>query len=117
MSADIKLEWEWPAERQLENRVLVRVNEIKPEGNGLFGLKSSPSLATSFPEPTVLTGFIVKGGEVINGKEVELVLPKVELEQLKVGQLAMLGIVNSNICICVKKVESESEDLETIKCD
>lgn len=117
MAADIDLKWEFPADREANEKLLVKIEKIKKESGGLFGTKKSPSLVDAFPEATRVSGVILSEDKNIKGKSVELVLPGLELEGIAKNGFAMLGLVDTNTCICIKPVESESVDLSKVSCD
>jgi len=56
---EMKLNWEWPAGRTAEIRVLVRVTKVEKEGKGPLGIGQSPSMGSHLPDATVLRGEIV----------------------------------------------------------
>lgn len=116
MSADIELSWEWPAERAIEDRILVKVESVKPKSAGLFGILNSPSLAGSLPDPIIVSGVVINSDNKLNGKSIQVVAPKLEIENIKKGIYAMLGIVENTICICIVPVENKDSDLNNIKC-
>jgi len=116
MSADIKLSWEWPAERAIEDRILVHVESVKPKSAGLFGIMNSPSLASSLPDPIIVSGVVIDSNSKLNGKSIQVVAPKLEIENIKKGIYAMFGIVENTICICIVPVENKDSDLNSIKC-
>lgn len=116
MSADIELNWEWPADRQIEQRVLIKIDKMKEQGSGFFGIKKSPSLAASVPDPIVITGTVLGDDTLIAGKTVSVVAPKLEVESLSAGGFAVAGIVETDICICLIAVESASADTSNINC-
>lgn len=76
MSADIELNWEWPAGRQIEQRILIKIDKMKEQGSGLFGIKTSPSFAASVPDPIVITGTVLNDDKLISGKSVSIIAPK-----------------------------------------
>lgn len=116
MSAGIELSWEWPAERAIEDRILVKVESVKPKDSGLFGIMNSPSLAGSLPDPIIVSGVVINADDTLNGKSIQVVAPKLEIENIKKGTYAMFGIVENTICICIVPVESKDSDLTNIKC-
>ena len=116
MSADIELKWEWPADRKIEERILIKVDTIKAQGSGLFGIKASPSLAASVPDPMTVTG-TVQGDDVITaGQTLSVVVPKLEIESLNSGGYAVIGLVETDVCICIVPVESAGVDIASINC-
>ncbi len=116
MSADVKLKWEWPADRTIEDKIVVKIKSIKKEGGGFFGLKKSPSLANSFPGPVIVTGSIENSNGSIQGKVVEVTVPQLEISGITEGDYAMLGLVETGICVCIVKVDSPDTDLSGISC-
>ena len=116
MTADIELKWEWPANRATESKLLIQIDKVKKQGSGLFGVLKSPSLVDGFPDPQELTGNIVNANSSLNGKSVKLVLPLLEIEGIKAGSYAMLGIIKNTTCICIVPVDNKDADLNAINC-
>lgn len=116
MSADIELTWEWPADRTVEQKLLVKIVDVKSEGSRFFSFKKTPSFASNLPDPVTVKAKIVSQETSLKNKTIELVLPKLELESIKADDLAILGVVDSKICICIKHVESESVDIANVSC-
>ena len=116
MAADIDLNWEWPAKRSIEDRLLVKIDGVEKQGSGLFGIKKSPSLAGSLPDPYVVHGIIENGDDKLHGKSVMLVAPKLEIGDVSKGSYVVFGVVNSTTCICVVPVANKDVDLKSISC-
>lgn len=116
MSADIELKWEWPADRTIEDKFIVKIETIKPQKSGFFGFKKSPSFAGNLPQPTTVNGRIVKVGSDLDGKTVELVAPEPELGGVKADTYAMFGIIENAICVCVVPVSGPDVDVAHIDC-
>ncbi len=116
MSTDLDLRWEWPAERQAQIKLMMTVEKTKAADQGLFGIKKSPSLAGSLPDPVEVTGVITKGDATLINKSVRLVLPKMELGETGAGDNLLLGVINNNICICIKKAESAATEPGELDC-
>ncbi len=116
MSADIELKWEWPAERTVEERILIKVDKIKLQSSGFFGIRKSPSLAASIPGPTVVFGVIQGNNKLTAGKTLSVVVPKLEIEPLNSGGYAVLGLVETDICICIVPVKSANIDISSVNC-
>lgn len=108
MSADIELNWEWPADRAIEDKFIVKIESIKPHKSGLFSFKKSPSFAGTLPQSTTVEGKIVKIGSDLDGKTVELVAPEPELEGVRADAYAMFGIIENAICVCVVPVVAQT---------
>lgn len=116
MSADIELGWEWPADRVAEQKFLIKVNSVNDKNNGFFGIKKSPSLIEGIPDPVLVKASIVSDNSSMNNKTVEVTVPKLELDGIVGSSYAVIGVVDSKICICIKKVESATTDISTIAC-
>ena len=116
MAADIDLKWEWPANRSVEQKLLVKIDHIEKQGSGLFGVKQSPSLAASLPDPYILKGVIESTDTKLHGKSVKLVAPKLEMGDIKEGSFAVFGLVNHTTCICIVPVATKDVNLESISC-
>lgn len=116
MSADIELNWEWPAKRAVEDRLLVKIESVKKESGGLFGIKKSPSLAASLPDPFVVNGVVMNTDSHLQGKSLKFVAPKLELEGITSGSYVMLGLINHTTCICVVLLNNRDTDLNSINC-
>ncbi len=115
MSADIELTWEWPADRAVEQKLLVKVLDVN-ENSGYFSFNKTPSIASNLPDPVTVSAKLMAQEEEPKNKTVELTLPKLELGSIKTDDLAILGVVEGKICICIKSVESENIDLDKISC-
>jgi len=116
MSADLQVRWEWPANRNIEKRIAIKVEGVTKAGQGPFGIKGSPSLAAALPDPVVVTGQIVGGDPHNTGMVVRLTLPRLELVDIAAGGYAMLGLVGRDTCICIKPIEADA-DLQKVSCD
>lgn len=115
MAADIELTWEWPADRVAEQKLLVKIVDVKNRKAGFFGFGKTPSFAGDLPDPvTVKAELLNKGGD-LKGKIVELTLPKLELESVSVNDVAVLGVVDGEVCICIKQADPEA-DMENTSC-
>jgi hypothetical protein len=116
MSADIELNWEWPADRKIEQRILIKIDKVKAQGSGFFGIKASPSFAASVPDPIIVRGTVQGDDKLITGKTISVVVPKLEIESLAAGGYAVLGVVETKVCICIIPVESSDVDVASINC-
>ncbi len=61
MQGDAKydLRWEWPAGRQPDKTLLAAVDKIEKQGEGLFGIGRSPSIAENLPDAMVVSGKVI----------------------------------------------------------
>lgn len=116
MSADIELNWEWPADRPIEQRILIKVDKIKAQGSGFFGMKTSPSLAANLPDATIVNATVLGGDKLLSGKSLSVVVPKLEIDLLTTGGYAVVGIVETDICICIVPVDSPNADISSLVC-
>lgn len=113
MSADLELHWEWPLGRVAEQTILIKVIAIEKPVAGLFGIKKSPSLALSLPEPMLLKGQII-AGETGRAKTLALTLPGIELAGLALNQYAVLALIQRKICICIRQADAKDVDLGSL---
>lgn len=111
MATDLNLKWEWPADRQPTFKLVVAVSDVSEAGSGWFGIKKSPSLVNGMPDPVTLKGTIVKGDASLQNKTISITLPKLEAGAIGKGNVAAIGVLEDNTCICIKKLQSPDEDL------
>lgn len=98
------LNWEWPAGRKLETRLLIRIVSIEPVSRGIFGIATSPSLAQSLPDAHDVIAVAVTASNSGQERKVTVRLPGIEAKKLKVGGLGALGLISSGrTCICVEQ--------------
>lgn len=114
MSADIELIWEWPADRVAEQKLLVKIVDVKNQRAGFFGFGRTPSFVGDLPDPVTVKAKLLNESD-LKGKTVELTLPKLELESVKTNDYAMLGVVDNKICICIKQVDP-NVDIQNVPC-
>jgi len=103
----MKLNWEWPAGRKTDTRLLVKVLKVEKEGKGLFGIGQSPSTGRYLPDARVLRGEIVKEPAASGAAELVLRLPARELPEVAPGEVLGLGIIGGSVCICIGKLPDE----------
>lgn len=105
----VQMGWEWRAERALEQRVGLRLIQIKIEGSGLFGIGRSPSLGGSLPDPQRVQADVIsveRPGLAAKGIRIGFRIPKVELRGAREGSLAAIGIIGENVvCFAPAPVE------------
>lgn len=116
MATDLRLKWEWPADRQPEHKLVVAVTDVREADKGWFGIKRSPSLLGSLPDPITLKGTVVKGDANLKDKTVSLTLPKLEADEVRKGDVTAIGVLESSVCICIKRLQSADEDISNWKC-
>lgn len=103
MAAEITLKWEWPDNRKAEKTLQVHITEFKKLSSGFLGIGKSPSLVQGFPDPYTLRGTVESEDSFLHGKTIELVLPKLEAGDVEKNTTAVLGIINNQTCICIRK--------------
>lgn len=108
---NIKIEWEWPAGRQLESKLLVKIIKISKASTGFLGIGASPSMANAIPEATDVVASVISGQENLIGKTISMRIPGIEASKLKVDQPAAIALVNNNICICVSVSPTNTQDV------
>lgn len=113
MADHIHLNWQWPAGRAVEQTLLINIESIAKYSPLISRIRNSPSLAEAIPDRYIIKGIEIK--DAINQKNLSLslVLPLLEIDGLKAGGNAKLGIVDGNICICISPLGSS----EKSKCD
>ena len=100
---DITLTWEWPDERKSETQIKIKVESIKPQSKGIFGVNKSPSVLGWIPDGVVLNGIITNNDESLTGKTISIILPEEEIKDISAGDILSLGLVDSEVCIEVSK--------------
>lgn len=103
----IHLKWQWPAGRHPDLKILIRVDTIRKESGGLFGIRKFESMGEHLPDATEVIGTVVLGGDDLRGKTLRLRAPRAELKDVATGHTAGVGIIKSangsgDICICVR---------------
>jgi hypothetical protein len=99
---DFRLSWQW--NRPINHAVLIRVTKIKAEGKGLFGIKSSPSVAGALPDAQELTGTVIAGRDNPVGTHLMLRIPKHELPDLQPPYDAVIGYTDDHAAIKIESV-------------
>jgi len=116
MATDLNLKWEWPADRQPAMTLVVSVSDVSEAGKGWFGIKTSPSLVEGLPDPVTIKGTVVKGNASLVNKSISITLPKIEAGDLGKGNVSAIGVLENNVCICIKKLQSADEDISNWQC-
>lgn len=116
MSNYLELKWEWPANRDIESKVLVKIDSLEETSSGLFSIGKSPSLASNLPDPYTLKGTVLKSTSRFEEKSIQLIAPKLEIENIQPGKAAMLGLVDGKTCICIVAVDDHNSNLDDINC-
>ncbi len=105
---DININWEWPAGRKLEHRVVSQVLELKTAKKML----QSPSIVGNLPEPMSLRVKVLQEGHFNEGVTITLILPKAELEGITSGSRVLLGMVDNDTAVCVIPMPDGLSDAE-----
>ncbi|MCG8614551.1 MAG: hypothetical protein MI864_28900 [Pseudomonadales bacterium] len=116
MATDLTMNWEWPADREPTDKLIISVEGINKHSSGWFGLKKSPSFVEAMPDPVDLTGKVLSGSDLLSQKSIVITLPKLELGEVSAGELLAVGVIGDKTCICVRKVTDKDEDLSEWKC-
>lgn len=116
MATDLNLKWEWPAERQPALKLAVLVADVGAADKGWFGIKRSPSLVEGIPDPIELKGTVINGDRSLLQKSITITLPRLEAESIGKGDFAAIGVLDNNVCICIKKLATADEDLSDWQC-
>lgn len=98
MAEDRVLKWQWPDERTADSALIATISSVDEPSSGFFGIKKSPSLVNSLPDPISIVAQI----EDKSANTVQLTLPKFELANAKVGDRIIFGLIGEEICICIK---------------
>lgn len=106
--ADAKLLlWQAALDRRPIHFLPIEVNKIKADKGGLFGIRQSPSLVGSFPDPQIIEGRILKE----SGDRVQVRMPGMELPSgVERGQRLVLGLVDDTHVICLLRPSSGLSD-------
>jgi hypothetical protein len=104
----VGMNWEWPANRSIKYKIVIEVTEL----NEVKKLIKSPSFSEDLPEPMSLKGRVLRGEKFNEGVLIELKLPKLELNEVTKGSMAMLGLVNENTVVCIKDMPKDLSDTE-----
>jgi hypothetical protein len=105
------LKWEGQADRAITGYLFVKLDRIEKDKGGLFGIKNSPSLAESLPDPRKLHGKVIRG-KGNDPAEVTLHAPGGELPELKADDRVALALIGENACVRVLKVPADLPDDE-----
>lgn len=100
----LELRWEWPAGRQPSQTLEVRVDKVKADGGGLFGIRNSPSMADGFPNPMILEGELLGVPSGQPSVRVHLRYPAHDLPAVAVGDRLGLAVLDGNVCIGASKL-------------
>jgi hypothetical protein len=76
MSNYLELKWEWPANRDIESKVLVKIDSLEETSSGLFSIGKSPSIASNLPDPYTIKGTVLKSTSRFQEKTIQLIIPK-----------------------------------------
>lgn len=108
-----KLGWEWRAKRALAQRVGIKIDRIKRESGGLFGILKSPSLGGSLPDPMEVDASIVavdRPGLVDPVGTIRFRIPMMELNDAEAGTLAALGVIGETVVCFAPAPTGMTED-------
>ena len=107
--SDVNLGWEWRAQRAMSQRVGLRIESLTKEKSKFFGLLNSPSLGSSLPDPMNITGKVItvdRPGAAIAGQTLSFRIPRMEAQDVKVGDLIAIGIIGE-MAVCIAPAPDE----------
>ena len=117
MSTDVELKWEWPANRKVDRKILVKITGLKKQGGGLLGIKKSPSIVDNLPDPVLVSGIIINNNSESDEKIVSVIVPELEVKDIDKNSYTVWGLVDNSICICIVPVKDKNVDLEQVDCN
>jgi hypothetical protein len=107
----LQLQWEAPAGRQPEHKIVVHVDEMQVSDKGLFGpIENHPSMAHSMPNPIEITGSVIQHAADWSAARVKLKYPQYKMKEAKVQDRLALAIVAKDTCICMTRVPDDVAD-------
>lgn len=96
---DINLKWGWTNETTEDYSLVIELYSVKKEKSGDL---HKPKVG-DVPFGLSCLGTIV-GHENLNGKKVKIVIPDDEIDDLEIGNMIKLGVINDDTCISVVRV-------------
>ncbi len=92
------LAWQGAADRKPSNFIAIRVERIRKEGGGWFGIGNSPSIAGAMPDARTVEGRVISAAS----NRVKAKVPGGELpEGTAEGSRLVLGLVDAQHVICM----------------
>lgn len=102
-------QWEAPAGRQLSQKLVVRVDQMREGDKGILGsIENHPSMAHALPNPVVLQGTVAQQPSGWTATAIRLRYPKHKMKDVKVKDRVALGVVQKDVCICTARVETHA---------
>ena len=103
----LQLQWEAPAGRQPDDKIVVRVDELEAADKGVLGsVENHPSLAHSMPNPIEIRGTVLHPRAWI-ASLVKLKYPKYKMKDAKLNDRVALALVKKVTCICAGRVPED----------
>lgn len=110
---DVELGWEWRAQRALDQRIGLRIDQIEKEKTGIFGILNAPSLDRSLPDPMNIQGTVSavdRLGLISANQSISFRIPRMEMKDVEVGDWIALGIIKEK-AVCLSRAPVDiSED-------
>lgn len=108
-------EWEWPNGRIPDHKIIATVRSIESEESGFLGIRRSPSLLRSYPQPIRLVLAVDAGADDLVGKSIDLTIPKAELGAVIKGDrvavaLLKIGAGGKPVGICIEKLPEKADN-------
>lgn len=114
---DVDLGWEWRAQRALDQRIGLRIDQIKKEKTGIFGVFNAPSLDRSLPDPMNIQGTVVavdRPGLLSASQSVRFRIPRMEMKDVQIGDWIALGIIKEKaVCLSPAPVDISEGNIGT----
>jgi hypothetical protein len=91
----VDLTWQGAAGRTPHSFLVLRIDSVSRDRGGLFGIRNSPSLADSFPDPTVIEASGPDGRRRLRGPGAELP------SGLARGDRVAVGLIDAGHFLCL----------------
>jgi hypothetical protein len=104
---DLQLTWSWPTDgKRTDWRLIVQVSHLGPCRKFQW---ASPSMLGNLPEPFEILVTVVAGRPESIGKKLQLIVPKGEIGDLKIGDLAGIAVHGGDKVIGIKPLAAHPE--------
>lgn len=112
---DVELGWEWRAQRALDQRIGLRIDQIEKEKTGIFGILNAPSLDRSLPDPMNIQGTVSavdRPGLISANQSISFRIPRMEMNDVEVGDWIALGIIKEKaVCLSRAPVDISKDNI------
>lgn len=106
--ADIELRWKTYTDSNgnvmpaCDQKVKMRVDSIRKQSGGLFGMKRAASIAGNMTNGMEVRGVIIDSEKDLNGKSIVIVLPKHELPTIADGDEVLVSILGGDRIVALE---------------